>query len=134
EFLDFYERQRHELVRADEEHPSRPGKQRRRSIPDARLGDYEVHNSTHGFSSVRQISSGEVMHSVNCPSDEANKLYVEQSCLGSRLTAPGAAGDALVIWDVGLGAATNAMAALHCFEQQWDEGRNVVHPLRLVSF
>ena len=25
-----------------------------------------------GFSSIRQISSGEVMHSVNRPSDEAN--------------------------------------------------------------
>ena len=41
--------------------------------------------SAQGFSSIRQMSSGEVMHSVSAPSDEANKLYVEQSFLASRL-------------------------------------------------
>ena len=107
---------------------------RRRVRPD-RLGDYEVQTSMEGFSSIRQISSGEVMHSVNCPNEEANKLYVEQSCLASRLAAPAASGDdALVIWDVGLGAATNAMAALHCFERQWNEGKRVARPLYMVSF
>lgn len=137
DFLEFYERQRHELVRADEEHPSRPTKQRRRAVPGASLGDYEVHTSPHGFSSIRQISSGEVMHSVNCPSDEANKLYVEQSCLSFRLTDPSASTDELVVWDVGLGAASNAMAALYCFESEWknrkDAGRPL-RPMRLVSF
>src|SRR5678809_609745 len=77
DFFDFYERQRHELVRTDGEHPSRPTKQRRRSVPDARMGDYEVHTSPHDFSSIRQISSGEVMHSLNSPSNEANTLYIE---------------------------------------------------------
>jgi queuine tRNA-ribosyltransferase len=134
DFLEFYKRQRPELVRSDEEHPPRPTKQRRRAISNARLGDYEVHTSLHGFSSIRQISSGEVMHSVNRPSDEANRLYVEQSCLSSRLTAPAAPPDELVIWDVGLGAASNAMAAVHCFESQWQNGRNAVRPMRLVSF
>jgi len=137
DFLAFYERQRRELVRTDEEHPSRPMKQRRRTAPEARLGDYEVYTSQHGFSSVRQISSGEVMHSVNRPSDEASKLYVEQSCLGSRLTGPSVFTDELVIWDVGLGAGSNVMAALHCFESQWKDRKNAVYPLRpmrLLSF
>jgi queuine tRNA-ribosyltransferase len=131
DFLEFYEQQRHELVRTDEEHPSRPTKQRRRPGVNARLGDYEVHTSGPGFSSIRQISSGEVMHSVNNPSDEANKLYVEQSCLSSRLVDSSASTGELVIWDVGLGAAFNAMAALHCFEQNADRA---LRPLRLVSF
>jgi len=135
DFPAYYERQRRELVRSDEEHPSRPMLQRAipRARPD-RLGDYEVHTSVEGFSSIRQISSGEVMHSVNCPSDEANRLYVEQSCLASLLAAPAASTDELVIWDVGLGAATNVMAALQCFEQQWDKGKRMVRSLRLVSF
>jgi queuine tRNA-ribosyltransferase len=119
DFLEFYERQRRELVRTDEEHPNRPVTPRQRTEPDTHLGDYEVHASPDGFSSIRQISSGEVMHSVNDPSEEANKLYVEQSCLGSRLAGPSASADELVIWDVGLGAGSNAMAALHCFESEW---------------
>jgi queuine tRNA-ribosyltransferase len=106
-------------VRLDDEHPNRPVKQRERTEPDTRLGDYEVHDSLYGFSSIRQISSGEVMHSVNDPGEEANKLYIEQSCLASRLTDPSASTDELVIWDVGLGAGSNAMAALHCFESEW---------------
>jgi queuine tRNA-ribosyltransferase len=137
DFPGFYERQRPELLRNDEENPSRPTKQRRRALTNARLGDYEVHTSPLGFSSIRQISSGEVMHSVNCPSDEANTLYVEQSCLASRLTDVSASAEELVIWDVGLGAASNAMAAVHCFESQWKSGGNGDHPLRplrLVSF
>ena len=77
DFLSYYERKRLELGRSDEEHLGRPPKQAKRSEP-ARLGDYEIHTSAQGFFSIRQISSGEVMHSVNRPSDEADKLYVER--------------------------------------------------------
>jgi queuine tRNA-ribosyltransferase len=97
------------------------------------LGDYEVLTSAEGFSSIRQISSGEVMHSVNRPSDEANRLYVEQSCLASRISR-GRERDEWVIWDVGLGAASNAMAAVQCFEQQYQNSPENVGPLRIVSF
>jgi len=133
EFSGFYEQWRHELVRTDEEHPSRPTKQRRRATA-ARLGDYEVHTASDGSSSIRQISSGEVMHSVNRPIDEANKLYVEQSCLALRMSDPYSINDELVVWDVGLGAAFNAMAVVHCFESLWKTGKESIRPLRLLSF
>lgn len=43
--------------------------------------------------------------------------------------------DELVIWDVGLGAAFNAMAAVHCFERCYMErGANALRPVHLVSF
>jgi len=130
-----YERKRSELVRADDDHPSRPTKQKKfRRTQPAHLGDYEVQTSPQGFSSIRQISSGEVMHSVNRPSDEANALYIAQSCLALRLAVNAAATDELVIWDVGLGAASNAMAAIHCFEQQLENQKNALRPMRLVSF
>ena len=134
-FLEYYEKQRLTLVRTDEENPSRPMKQKAAKVsqPD-RLGDYEVHTSPLGFSSVRQISSGEVMHSVNRPGDEAEKLYVDQSCLSARLSDMAPATKELVIWDVGLGAATNAMAAVRCFERVCENGRNAVGPMRIVSF
>ncbi len=139
-FLPFYERMRGRLGITDEHNPSvipKPAKPFR--YP--RLGDYEIHPGTGGFNSVRQISSGEVMHSVNRPDDEANQLYVEQSFLAQRLTVdPGSRRDAeaqseLVIWDVGLGAATNAMAVLRCYEKCLAEaGETPLRPLRLISF
>jgi queuine tRNA-ribosyltransferase len=40
-----------------------------------------------------------------------------------------------VIWDVGLGAAFNAMAVIHCWERYYAESNeNTLHPLHLVSF
>jgi queuine tRNA-ribosyltransferase len=100
------------------------------------LGDYEVHRAPEGFCSIRQISSGEIMHSRNPPMEEAQRLYIEQSNLAERvrLTADESADTAapLVIWDVGLGAATNAMAAILCYEAQAAMG--VVRPLKIISF
>jgi queuine tRNA-ribosyltransferase len=134
DFLSYYEKKRIELVRSDEENPSRPPRKSQPAQP-ARLGDYEIHRSAQGFSSVRQISSGEVMHSVNAPSEEANKLYIEQSFLAARLLKRQGPSDELVIWDVGLGAAFNAMAAIRCFDSCYAEsGENTVRPLRLMSF
>ncbi|MDP8983563.1 MAG: tRNA guanosine(34) transglycosylase Tgt [Pseudomonadota bacterium] len=63
---------------------------------------------------IRDTLSGEVMHSINDPAQEARSLYVEQSRLAERVTEPGVT--PLVVWDVGLGAATNAMAAIHAVE------------------
>ncbi len=37
-----------------------------------------------------------------------------------------------MIWDVGLGAAANAMAAIHCYEREATAG--AVRPLRIISF
>jgi queuine tRNA-ribosyltransferase len=134
DFLSYYEKKRLELARTDEDNPHRPPKKARTSQP-ARLGDYEIHKSPHGFFSIRQISSGEVMHSVNAPGDEAYRLYIEQSCLAARLLRQKTLADELVIWDVGLGAASNAMAAIDCFERCYaEEGENTLRPLRLVSF
>ncbi|MPZ78393.1 MAG: tRNA guanosine(34) transglycosylase Tgt [Deltaproteobacteria bacterium] len=134
DFVSYYEKKRIDLVRADEANPGRPPKNAR-TAQRACLGDYEIHTSTQGFSSIRQISSGEVMHSVNRPGDEATKLYIEQSFLADRLPKQEGQADELVIWDVGLGAAFNAMAAIHCFEKCYaEQGENALRPLRLVSF
>ncbi|MEY2577316.1 MAG: queuine tRNA-ribosyltransferase [Verrucomicrobiota bacterium] len=94
-----------------------------------RLGDYEVHRAWEGFASIRQISSGEIMHSRTAPMEEARKLYVEQSFLAERLTENPRKQDPLVIWDVGLGAGANAMAAIECHEKV-----SGARPLQVVSF
>ena len=69
------------------------------------------------------------MHSSIDPGIESRELYVEQARMVERLredpTAP------LVLWDVGLGAAHNAMAALTCCESS---GNPEQRPVRIVSF
>jgi len=65
----------------------------------------------NGDFSLRNITSGEVMHSNVGPEQEATLLYVEQSSLAERLKIENA--PPLVLFDIGLGAATNALASLH---------------------
>jgi queuine tRNA-ribosyltransferase len=133
-FAVYYRQKRGELMRSDEENPNRPPKKSKMGQP-ARLGDYQLHRSAQGFYSIRQISSGEIIHSVSSPSEEANKLYIEQSALAARLIEGGNNAGELLIWDVGLGAATNAMAAVHAFEHCHAENNDAnLRPLRLISF
>jgi queuine tRNA-ribosyltransferase len=95
----------------------------------SQLGDYEVHRAWEGFASIRQISSGEIMHSRTAPMEEARKLYVEQSYLAERLRENPEDREPLVIWDVGLGGGANAMAAIECYEKVSGE-----RPLQIISF
>jgi queuine tRNA-ribosyltransferase len=92
-----------------------------------RLGAYEVVVRPDGHGAVRHVLSGETMHSVNNPAEEAHRLYIEQpkiTSLAQESAAP------LIIWDVGLGAATNAMACIQSLEALADIKREV----QLVSF
>ncbi len=133
-FLQLYREKREFLHASDAENPIHKQKPKKRMA--FHLGDYEVHRAPEGFCSIRQISSGEIMHSRTPPMEEAQRLYIEQSNLAERVhpTADETTLDArpLVIWDVGLGAATNAMAAIHCYEAQAAIGP--VRPMRVVSF
>lgn len=76
-----------------------------------RRGDFELVTLRNGARAVRHLGHGEVMHPSVGPWVEANRLYVEQPKLAQRLRA---AERPLVVWDVGLGAATNAAAAIAC--------------------
>ncbi|MBY0515410.1 MAG: tRNA guanosine(34) transglycosylase Tgt [Bacteriovoracaceae bacterium] len=123
-FLEFYNRKRVELVMSDPENPPVPGKPSKKN-KRTQLGDYEVHDSGRGFSSIRQMSSGEVMHSVNPPQEEARNLYVIPSKIDERLKEQ----EVVVIWDVGLGAAHNSMAIIHEFIDKDFKGK-----IHIVSF
>ena len=133
-FLALYREKREFLHASDAENPIHKQKPGKRMA--FHLGDYEVHRAPEGFCSIRQISSGEIMHSRTPPMEEAQRLYIEQSKLAERVRlaadeSPETAAP-LVIWDVGLGAATNAMAAIQCYEAQAAAGP--VRPLQIVSF
>ena len=135
-FLELYREKRAFLHESDADHPIHKQKPRRKMA--FHLGNYEVHRAPEGFASIRQISSGEIMHSRTPPMVEAHRLYIEQSDLAARLrisaeecAGSGTAGP-LVIWDVGLGAAANAMAAILCHEMQAAAGP--ARPMHLISF
>jgi queuine tRNA-ribosyltransferase len=129
-WLPFYQAQRDLLDARDSygsaaTHDTRAARRRLR----LKRGRYEVIvRDDVGY--IRDTASGEVMHSVNDPAGEAHSLYVEQSRLLARLQV--CAGQPLVVWDVGLGAAANAMAAILAVEGS--TGAAAARRLMLVSF
>jgi queuine tRNA-ribosyltransferase len=68
---------------------------------------HEVVRTRGGALAVRSVAEGEVMHPGVGPLVEAEQLYVRQSRLAERLRDR----RKVVLFDVGLGAASNALAA-----------------------
>jgi queuine tRNA-ribosyltransferase len=77
-------------------------------VSDGR-GGHEVVRTRGGALAMRSLDAGEVMHPGVGPLVEAEQLYVRQSRLEERLRA--AESPSLVVFDVGLGAGSNALAA-----------------------
>ncbi len=129
-WLDFYHSQRDVLDARDSYGPRTQGRsQEARRLSKLKRGRYEI-VVRDDVGRIRDTVSGEVMHSVNDPAEEARSLYVEQSRLIERLQ--GADSAPLVIWDVGLGAATNAMATIQAVESL--PAPQLQRRLQLVSF
>ncbi len=87
----------------------------------------EVVTLANGALAIRERASGEVMHPGAGPRVEAATIYVAPSRLEARLQEGGAP---LVLFDVGLGAATNAITAWQVSEAQSTSARR----LEIVSF
>ena len=80
-----------------------------------------------GAASLRSEEHQETFHPVIGPMAEAKGLHVGQSRLRERAGEAEQEVGALVVWDVGLGAAANAIAVL-------EEWRGMSVPLHLHSF
>jgi tRNA U34 5-methylaminomethyl-2-thiouridine-forming methyltransferase MnmC len=85
---------------------------------------YKIVKLASGVHSVHSLAHKETFHPVIGPVAEAEALYVRQLGLVKRLQAH--AGD-FVIWDVGLGAAANALTVLR-------ETAEISASIRMVSF
>jgi len=72
------------------------------------MSEFEIVNLRSGIKSLRMIANQETFHPGIGPMAEARILHVEQQNLVERCSVPGR----FVIWDVGLGAAANAVAAI----------------------
>jgi len=70
---------------------------------------HAVVRTRKGLVAMRDLDAGEVMHPGVGPLVEAEQLYVRQSRLGERLRAT--QGRYLVLFDIGMGAGSNALAA-----------------------
>jgi hypothetical protein len=87
---------------------------------------FEIVTVQSGDRSLRSREFGETFHPVIGPMAEAVGLHVRQQRLVERATA---AGGRFVIWDVGLGAAANAIAVIEAFA-----GRTDLDAIELHSF
>jgi tRNA U34 5-methylaminomethyl-2-thiouridine-forming methyltransferase MnmC len=85
---------------------------------------YQLVRLNNGICSVRSLADAETFHPVVGPVAEAQALYVNQLRLRERIQNH--AGE-FVIWDVGLGAAANALSVLRAT-------RDIACHIRLVSF
>jgi tRNA U34 5-methylaminomethyl-2-thiouridine-forming methyltransferase MnmC len=93
-------------------------------VPD----DYQLVTLANGQVTLFSMSYGEKMHPGLGPRAEADLLYVRQLRIPERLAGAETSGEReFVIWDIGLGAAANAIAVLRATTQS--PGR-----LRIVSF
>jgi queuine tRNA-ribosyltransferase len=129
-WIEFYNAQRDVLDARDSYGPrTRHRSNVARKLSRLTRGRYEI-VVRDNIGRMRDTTSGEVMHSVNDPAEEARSLYVEQSRLLDRLQV--AQSTPLVVWDVGLGAATNAMATIHAVESM--PAAQLQRRLQLVSF
>jgi len=124
-FASFYAERRELLASDDVDNP--PGEQpRKKSRGPLRRGAFALHVQRDGFASIQHVDSGEIMHSVNHPDREAERVYIAQSAHIARTLS----GDApLVVWDVGLGAGHNAMALVRALDAAPDHA-----PVEIVSF
>lgn len=85
---------------------------------------YQIVTLANGTRSVHSLSHRETFHPVIGPVAEAEALYVRQLQLVERVRRH--SGE-FVVWDVGLGAAANALTVLKAT-------RSIPTPIRMVSF
>jgi queuine tRNA-ribosyltransferase len=129
-----YDERRRRVAQMDIDYPPVPQAPTKVKQTPRTLGRYAVEvrehdGQEHGI--IRQTDSGEAMHPATTPDHEAEALYVRQTGLMELLQQP--ADRPLVIWDVGLGAAHNAMAAVRAAEMLGAAGA-LKRPLHVVSF
>jgi queuine tRNA-ribosyltransferase len=91
----------------------------------------------NGACSVRALAEAETFHPVIGPAREAEALYVRQLRLSERVRET--SGE-FVVWDVGLGAAANALTVIRLIRESFASSRAAAQEsrapkqLRLVSF
>jgi tRNA U34 5-methylaminomethyl-2-thiouridine-forming methyltransferase MnmC len=90
-------------------------------------GDFSLVRLPDGSSTLRSLELGETFHPVIGPAAEAD-LHVRQTRIAERASLPDAT--RFIVWDIGLGAAANAIAALETLERS----RPPIQHAEILSF
>jgi queuine tRNA-ribosyltransferase len=130
-FASNYQRLVESLGQFDIDYPATPEKPKPPPA-ERRLNRYQVVLSgdfpnQRGF--IRDQVFDEQMHRGEDPDAEAELLYIEQT--GIRDLIRMKRQDEIIIWDLGMGAAHNAMAVLRAYEQNYSEA---APRIRIISF
>lgn len=127
-----YYREKKEAIGSEErEYPKKHPKGPKKPKNLTSHGNYELHKNAAGFFCIRDRATGEVMHSVNDPVREADDLYVQQLHPAEIFLSGGNV--EYTVWDVGMGAASNAMALVFEAEKMIRDNGSI-RPLHIVSF
>jgi tRNA U34 5-methylaminomethyl-2-thiouridine-forming methyltransferase MnmC len=94
---------------------------------------YELRRQANGAMALFRADLGETMHPGLGPWEEALRVYIQGTALERLLAAREEAGGEIVVFDVGLGGAANAVAAIDLALRLSREKRRTA-PLRIVSF
>lgn len=130
-FVSFYKEWRERLVQREViTAENKPKVGRRPNRRPMSLGDFELLIKEGHRDTIRHIPSNETFHPGEDPMREAKELYVDQSKVIEQLKNA-KEGEEIVVWDVGLGAAFNAMALVNAAEEVAKESKG---RLRLISF
>ena len=80
-----------------------------------------------GVQSLRSLANGQTFHPVVGPVAEAEAVHVAGTRLVERANAfvPRRTGDAFTVWDVGLGAAANALTAITALVDGYQGDENI---------
>lgn len=73
---------------------------------------YKIVTLPNGENTLKSLTRNETYHNCGGPLQEATTLHISQNLISERCRGK----RKFVIWDVGLGAAGNAIAALHALE------------------
>jgi tRNA U34 5-methylaminomethyl-2-thiouridine-forming methyltransferase MnmC len=104
-------------------------------VPAKEVSDnFSLVTVASGARSLRSLAHGETFHPVVGPMTEARGLHVAQSRLVERARSHASA-EPFIMWDIGLGAAANAVAVLEAFGVAREEPQNAEQPnIELHSF
>lgn len=94
---------------------------------------YELRRQPNGAMALYRVDLGETMHPGLGPWEEALRVYIQGTALERLLAASEDADHEIVVFDVGLGGAANAVAAIDLALRLHRENGRAVR-LHLVSF
>lgn len=135
-FLKLYQEKREWLQVDDVDHPITNPKAMPNTRVPVKIGDYELHADEDERVTIRHAVTQVLIATETEPQDPLHPLWAKRTQLARRLRLTDGANpeeaETLIVWDQGLGAAAEAIAAILVYEEEAAKGP--VRPLHLVSF